>query len=137
MDGAHMDFAQKLTTIVGLLLALSIASERLVEIVKGMSKYLNIEKTDPVAEGRRRAVIHVIAVAAGIFTAVLAKPVVKDVLTLPDPVWLWLLALGLLSSGGSSLWNSVLTYMLQVKNLKEQVAKKVKDGKVDALRLAG
>jgi hypothetical protein len=33
------------------------------------------------------------------------------------------LALGLLASGGSGLWNSVLTYVLQVQDLKEELAK--------------
>ena len=128
---------EKLTTVVALLVALSVASERLVEIIKGLSEYLNVEQTEPVKEGRRRSAIHAIAVVAGIVTAFLARPVIANAVTLPEPSYLWIVALGLLASGGSSLWNSVLTYVLQVKNLKEQVVAKVKEGKVDALRLAG
>jgi hypothetical protein len=33
-----------------------------------------------------------------------------------------LIALGFLASGGSGLWNSILTYLLQVKDIKEGLA---------------
>lgn len=127
----------KLVTVVGLLVALSISSERLVEIIKGLSKFLNVEKKDPVAEGRRRSAIHALAVVAAVVTALLAKPVVESVLRLPEPTYLWIIALGLLASGGSSFWNSVLTYVLSLKDIKQQVAIAAKERRVDLQRLVG
>jgi hypothetical protein len=127
----------KLTTIVGLLVALSLASERLVEIIKGLVPWLDLEKKQPTEEGRRRSAIHAIAVVAGIVTAVLALPIIGSVIQLPEPTSLWIVALGLLASGGSSLWNSVLGYLLSVKDIKEQVAKLAKEDKIDLRRAIG
>jgi hypothetical protein len=111
-----MDTAQ-LTSLVSVLVVLSIASERLVEILKGVITPLNIEQSDPVREGWRRAAIQVLAVGAGIFTAFLARSLIPEGLipTGPWPV----LALGLLASGGSGFWNSILGYLTQVKDLKK------------------
>lgn len=128
-----------LTAIVGLILALSIASERFVEIIKGMSSFLNQEQSDPVQEGRRRSALHLLAAVSGMVTAVLAKPAIagalpEGALGNPFPV----LALGLLASGGSGFWNSVLSYMtnlkdatkLDVQRKKEDVAVGSGDGEV-------
>jgi hypothetical protein len=41
----------RLTTIVSLLVALSVASERLVEIIKGLVPFLNQQNVDPKKEG--------------------------------------------------------------------------------------
>ena len=116
--GASM-FAN-LESAIGLILVVSIASERLVEIVKGVLPWLNTERSNSVSEGYRRALLQLLAVAAGIFTAFLASPIIaadgQDGLTRPGA----LLGIGLLASGGSGLWNAVLGYFLQIKDLKKQ-----------------
>ena len=111
----------KLTAVVGLLIALSAASERLVEIIKGFVPWLNTEKPDAATEGHRKATLQILAVVAGIGTTLLAKPSIPSEL-LPSGK-LSFIALGLLASGGSGLWNSVLTYLLEIKNIKENLAK--------------
>ncbi len=121
-----MDLGE-LSTIVALLVALSVAAERLVEIIKNPISFLREEhKDDPRKEGFRKVALHLLAVVAGIVTALLARPAVEGVVpgvlsSLPG-----LIALGLLASGGSGFWNSVATYVLNVKNIKDVEAGKVR-----------
>jgi hypothetical protein len=105
----------KLTTVISLLIALSIASERLVDIIKGLVPWLNQQRRRPAEEGWRKAALQVIAVFAGITTAWFASPAVPDFL--PHD-FTGKLALGLLASGGSGFWNSILTYVTKAKDLK-------------------
>jgi hypothetical protein len=120
----------KLSTIVTLLVALSVASERLVEIIKGYFPSLNLELKDPKQEGRRKANLQFLAVVAGIVTALLARPVLPA--GLPGGI-LPTLALGLLASGGSGFWNSIQSYVLKLKELKKAQAESEKQ---HALNLA-
>lgn len=124
----------RLASIVGLLIALSIASERLVEIIKGLSQFLDKQHDDETKERRRRAALQVLAVAAGIVTAFLARPVIPQEIV-PATSTLSILALGLLASGGSGFWNSVLTYLLEVKNLKELTVKAEQQRKTSGARM--
>ncbi len=106
-----------LSLAVAILVALSVASERLVEIIKGMIPFLaNKIEDNPAKERWRKVVLQVLAVGAGIFTAWLAK----DVINAAFPNWgfqgIW--ALGLLASGGSGFWNSIAAYLLKVKDIK-------------------
>jgi O-antigen/teichoic acid export membrane protein len=107
-----------LTVLVSLILALSIASERLVEIIKGVFPFLNVENKNETLEGWRRASLHVLAVLSAIATAYLSADYIpKEV---ADPAkGIGVLGLGLLASGGSSFWNSIATYMLKLKDLKK------------------
>jgi O-antigen/teichoic acid export membrane protein len=110
----------KLTAVVGLLVALSVASERLVEIIKGLIPFLNKENPYPDKERIRRVALQCLAVAAGIATAFLARPTIPVDLIPANTTDVWpVIALGLLASGGSGFWNSVLTYVTSVKDLKE------------------
>jgi len=62
-------------------------------------------------------------VASGIATAFLAHSAVAG--SLP-PEWdspTTVVALRLLASGGSGFWNAVLTYLLEVKNLRKAEAR--------------
>jgi hypothetical protein len=114
----------KLATIVGLLVGLSVASERLVEIVKNLTPVLRDEKPTERGEGRRQAALQILAVAAGILTAYLARPVIPDGVFPITDRYTATLALGLLASGGSGFWNSVLTYVLNLKDLTKVEVKK-------------
>jgi O-antigen/teichoic acid export membrane protein len=114
-----MDTTQ-LTAMVGLLIALSVASERFVEIIKGIIPFLNKENSDETKEGLRRAALQVLAVVAGVITAFLARPTIPESIIPAKVTGAWpILALGLLASGGSGFWNSVLTYVTKVKDIKK------------------
>lgn len=120
----------QLSEIVTLLISLSIASERLVEIFKGFVPFLNTEIVAPAGattadvekaqakEGRRKSVLQLMAVLSGIMTACLAKPVLQGSNSFFNDGYLPYLALGLLASGGSGFWNSILTYFTKVKDIK-------------------
>ena len=110
--------AAKLTAVVSLVLALSIASERLVEIIKGWVPYLSTEHENSAKEGRRKSMLQILAVAAGIITALLSADYLPADIAKPTAGW-QIIGLGLLASGGSGLWNSILTYMLKLKDLKK------------------
>lgn len=105
------------SSIVALLGALSVASERLVEIIKGFSPFLNKENTDAKIEGRRQATLHVLAVVAGVATAWLASQTGAINSVLPDAPLAWIVV-GLLASGGSGFWNSIQTYVNKAKDVK-------------------
>lgn len=115
----------KLTMIVSLLAGLSVAAERLVEIVKGFIPSLNKENPDPKKEGRRKAGLQALAVAAGIVTAFIASPAIPDNIFIPHGVTGNLL-LGLLASGGSGFWNSIITYTNKAKEVKAAEAESKK-----------
>jgi hypothetical protein len=117
--------ATKLAAFVTLMIALSVATERLVEIVKGLSSFLNCENPDPRKEGWRRSLLQILAVAAGIFTAWTASSYVPEEIARPTESW-HIVGLGLLASGGSGFWNSVATYVLKLKDVKEAEAKALK-----------
>jgi hypothetical protein len=111
-----------LIAIVTLLIALSVASERLVDIVKGLVPFLNVQNKDAKKEGWRKTILQVMAVISGIITAFLARGTITSAIPEIFQTTSGILGLGLLASGGSGLWNAVLTYLLQVKNLKKATA---------------
>ncbi len=115
---------ENLSIIVALLVALSVASERLVEIIKGLIPSLDKENTDPIKEGRRKSCLQLLAVIAGIVTTLLASPAIEGVI--PNLDWISIIALGLLASGGSGFWNSVTTYVNKAKDIKKSQAQQEK-----------
>jgi len=130
---------EDLLSLVTLLVALSVASERLVEIVKGFIStvlpWLSEKQENPKQESLRRAVLQLMAVGAGMITALLAQPALVH--AVPEG-WgvnplLGTVALGLLASGGSGFWNAILAYLLQVKDLKK-IEVEANQRKVDAAR---
>jgi hypothetical protein len=109
-----------LSTVVALLVVLSIASERLVEIIKGFVPFLNEEQQYLDKEGRRKAYLQLIAVAAGVVTALLTREAIGGIVPDRFNTTSCVLALGLLASGGSGLWNSVLGYANEAKKIKKK-----------------
>ena len=120
----ELDAVAAIATLLG---ALSVASERLVEIMKGFVPFLDAKNDNPVMEGRRRSVLHGLAIIAGIATAYIARFSMGGVL--PDSLvvteggqeavsLMGVVGLGVLASGGSGLWNSVLGYANKVKEIK-------------------
>lgn len=121
--------AAKLTAIVTLILALSVASERLVEIIKGFIPMLDKPNTtDEKAEARRRSYLQILAVVSGVLTAYLASDYLPAEIATSASGKNWsIVGLGLLASGGSGFWNSILTYVTQLKDIKKlEVAEKKK-----------
>jgi len=161
---------EKLIALVTILSVLSIATERLVEIIKGYWPSLNSQvgvsdpsKTDetampadpdPIAEARRKSKVNILSIGCGIITAFLASSLLSGIfkdllagdtcsifnpwvtqventpcgLSYSTRVFL-VLGLGLLASGGSALWNSILEYLLKIKDLK-----KIEVKRSDAMR---
>jgi hypothetical protein len=119
-----------LPAIITLLIILAVAAERFVEMIKGVVPWLNLEKPDPIREGWRKAAIQLLAVAGGIVVSVLAYPVIKEVLprnaaqasVVEDltggKTVMTVIALGLLASGGSGFWNSILGYVQRLKDIR-------------------
>lgn len=112
------------TVFVALLVSLSVASERLVEIVKGLFPFLDQKHEDATREGFRRAGLQLLAVIAGVVTAFLARPALNQYLPqgFQEHSTPTFLALGFLTSGGSGLWNGVLGYVKNVKDIKKAEA---------------
>jgi hypothetical protein len=125
-----------LYAVVALVTALSVASERLVDIVKSPVPYLNSKLSEENAEARRQGCVQLLAVFCGLVTSMLSFPITAQILKLESPYlfygywpayglnWLTVIALGVLASGGSSFWNSIQSYLKQVKDLKGFEAQK-------------
>jgi hypothetical protein len=134
----------KLSSIISLLIALSMASERLVEIVKTSvtsiltSSLIDIKEdniyilgskqTEPRKERKRLLTLYFVSLISGCVTVWLAKDIIpKEVLSIEYNT-LNILGMGLLVSGGSSFWNSALGYANQVKEVtKLEAEKKAKE----------
>jgi hypothetical protein len=69
---------------------------------------------DETQEGWRKAALQVLA---GITTAWLSSAAIPKGVGIPND-WTGTLALGLLASGGSGFWNSILTHVTKSKDLK-------------------
>jgi protein-S-isoprenylcysteine O-methyltransferase Ste14 len=110
---------------VAVLVVLSGAAERLVEIIKGLIPFLNQVRVDPKQEELRKAGVHLLAVGCCVITASLAYPQIVEALgwtATEVPRWVTVAGMGLLAAGGSSLWNSVLGYLVSLKNIKKAKA---------------
>jgi len=114
-----------ITSTVTLILALSVASERLVEIIKGIFPSLDKKSDIPEEETKRRAYLQALAVGSGLVTAWLASYYLSLDIVKPTEL-LKVLGLGLLASGGSGFWNSILDYLTGLKDLTNAQAKKAK-----------
>lgn len=125
------EIAVNLEALVGLILTVSIASERLVEIIKGNFLWLNEKQSDPKDEGRRRAALQFLAVASGVITAFLVEPILTPSLSNLTSHASSVLAIGLLASGGSGFWNAILSYLLQ---MKEQKKLEVKAARLESIK---
>ena len=116
-----------LDLLVPFLVALSLASERLVTLVKTLFPWLTVEKQTPAQEvdliedRPRRIIVQLLAFAAALITTMLVAntgnpfaqvPVGKE---LRIPVYL----VAFLASGGSAFWNNVLGFTKAAKDVKQ------------------
>jgi hypothetical protein len=138
-----VDFMGRLYTVVGVILALSISSERLVEIIRAWFPSLNVKAPDDdkpetlIAEAKRRAGLHLLSLFAGVLTSLLATYSLSQIVPIPRTgageidlamYTVEILGLGLLASGGSGFWNTILGYLIQVREMKVREApRKVSD----------
>jgi expansin (peptidoglycan-binding protein) len=106
------------TSIVTALVALSIASERLVEMIKSLVPYLNEKQMDPMKEARRKAALQLLAAVAGVVTAFMAQPALDASIPTGWQTPLGMVVLGLFASGGSGFWNSIQNLAQGAGNLK-------------------
>ncbi len=124
-----MATVDNLSTVVSVIAALSVASERLVEIIKGLVPFLNNQTSDAQKERWRKICLQLLAMVAGIITAFLANTWIQSALPAEwTKNYAMILMLGLLASGGSGFWNSLLNYLLQLKNLKKAEIKRITGG---------
>jgi hypothetical protein len=114
-----------LTNFLTMMVAISIAAERMVEILKGWfpNFYLFASKSDPTQEMRRGAFVHVLAGICGAIVAWLGHlDVFAGIGSGSVPSWATYAGAGLLASGGSAFWNHALDLLRAVKVNKEQTA---------------
>ncbi len=110
-----MDQISNALTVV---IAVSVAVERVVEILKQMFPPLATEQSDPTKENLRRAALQLLAAVVGAVIAgygglqlgAMHTGVATDVL------------IGLMASGGSGFWNHALDAMRAMKVSKEAAA---------------
>jgi hypothetical protein len=119
-----------LTSLVTLLLGVSIAVERVTEILKGLIPPLATQRQDLTAEYIRCAIMHVIALAAGAFVAYAGHIDLFQKLTgTPSSnLTMGYAVCGLLSAGGSAFWNHILDILKAAKISSESKAGKDAQG---------
>jgi hypothetical protein len=104
-----------LNKFLALMAALSVAVERLVEILKTfVFKKLNLTLTDPEQEAMRQGKVQVLALIASLLTSLLL-----GWLGILPGGWTGALGMGLLASGGSGLWNSLLGWAKGLKDIRQ------------------
>src|SRR2546425_7973719 len=110
-----------LTAFITLMGSLSIAVERVVEILKGMIPVLAKESQGN-AESVRRAALQILAGVIGALIAYGVQPEIASTmpaLSAEKVGWVSYAIVGLLSSGGSGLWNHVLDIVRAMKVSRE------------------
>ncbi|MBJ6611383.1 MAG: hypothetical protein JG718_13565 [Candidatus Thiothrix moscowensis] len=115
--------------MIGMMVALSIAAERGVEITKGVIPALGMARTDPKQEKLRKAMLQLLAVGSGIGVTFLASPMLAESLPTHWNTTTGMVVIGLLASGGSGFWNAILSYLLQLKDIRTQTVQQLLDAR--------
>lgn len=116
-----MNSITEIIGFVSFVLALSIASEKLVEIIKAFFPNLNLKKEGEQQETKRQTWIQFIAIISGLVSAFLVCYFIEDNGYIDSVGKVF--AFGLLASGGSGVWNSILSYLLHIKDIKGNVSR--------------
>ncbi|MGA2384560.1 MAG: hypothetical protein ABSG61_14125 [Gemmatimonadales bacterium] len=113
-----------LTNLLTAFAALSVATERITEAIKGipgLSSLLAVERElDSWQENLRKACVHILAIVVGTVLARTlgnALPLVRQ----DSSVWVFVVY-GAMASGGSGLWNSALDIVREVNKQKQMVS---------------
>jgi hypothetical protein len=121
-----------LTNLFGFFAALSLATERITETIKGLpilSGWLAVQKP-PNSQGEafRKACVQILAIAVGTGLTYLTKDQLSTVTDMHySGFWTYLL-LGAMSSGGSGVWNSALDIVREVSQQKELLTQQMQVG---------
>jgi hypothetical protein len=107
------EIARALTLVAGV----SVAVERVTEILKQMIPGLAVERGNPASEGRRRALLQILAGFAG---TVIAWQGQFQLASHSGPAMYVLI--GAMSSGGSAFWNHALDAVRAAKQTQEAEA---------------
>jgi len=114
-----------LTALLAFVAGLSVATERITEVIKGLWPWLTTEKR-ATAEEVRKAVVHILAIAIGAVLAWLSYSQVASVIgSQAGSIGMYLL-FGAMASGGSGLWNSVLDIVRETNRQKQVLTDKLK-----------
>jgi hypothetical protein len=114
-----------ITTFLTMMVAISVAAERMVEILKGWfpNLYPFASKPNATQEMRRCAFVHLLAGICGALVACFGKiNVFAGLSTAPTDPWIHYVGAGLLASGGSAFWNQLLDLVQAAKVKREQAA---------------
>lgn len=108
-----------MTQFLAYVAALSLATERIAEMLKGTIPLLGREiQQNATAEGFRRAGVQLIAVLIGSGFALLSKEIITETFKLQGDVATYLM-FGAMASGGSGFWNSLLDISREIKKQRE------------------
>ena len=117
-----------LTSLLTLMAALSVAVERVVEIIKGIAPPLAKSWTGD-REYLRFALLHIIAAVAGAGIAFAAHAQIASqvpMLSFQSHLRTGYIVIGLMASGGSAMWNHALDIVQAMKVKQESANQGVK-----------
>src|SRR6266568_2754675 len=122
-----------ISTFVALVAGISIAVERVIEVIKGAVPQLANSWGDK-ADNYRRALLQLMSVAAG--TLIASQIQTQIAAALPKDIgasisWPAFGLIGLMASGGSGLWNHVLDIVQATKEQKEKALTTTAGASVD------
>lgn len=113
----------ELTSLLGFVAALSLATERITETIKGfpgLSRWLAVDKpVGSTAEEFRKASMQVLAIAVGTILAWMTQDHLSTALGSQYSGFWPCLILGAVASGGSGIWNSLLDITREVNKQKQ------------------
>jgi len=119
-----------LTSLFGFLAALSLATERITEVVKGLpyvSKWLaNPGKAGDTVEELRKAFIQILAIIVGTVLAYETRDALSSALGMHYSGFWACLVFGAMASGGSGMWNSALDIVREINQQKQIVTETLK-----------
>jgi hypothetical protein len=122
----------KITSLLSFLAALSVATERITEIVKGLpgfSQWFAVERpVGSYAEEFRKASVQILALLAGALVTYLVREPLAKQLNVTDIHPYLYLVFGAMASGGSGIWNSALDIVREVNRQKQIATEKLKTG---------
>jgi hypothetical protein len=127
---------EAISELVAVVLAISLATERLVLVIRTPQKFLwiiplgqwlnNENKVHPEQDGPRRLVVQMISFLCALFTvgwfAAGGWDPLASITIASQTVPLWLLAI--LATGGSSFWKNLLGYTKAVRDIRIEEKKK-------------
>ena len=122
----------KITSVVSFLAALSVATERITEIIKGLpilSGWLAMERpANSNAEALRKASVQIIALLCGSLVTYLVRQPLAAKLQISDIQPYMYVVFGATASGGSGVWNSALDILREVNRQKQITTENLKAG---------